>query len=116
VPREDLLYAADAASRTALVVDRDGQFALHGVADPDSDRPTRNLHCKITRQGVATGGAGVSGRDLVGTTRRLAGLSALLATVSAGYHMLSGFSNGSGKKRAVFDEYIHYGDCRIATN
>jgi hypothetical protein len=40
---------------------------------------------------------------------------ALSATVSAGSHELSCFSNRCGKERAVFEEYPHYGDCRIAT-
>jgi hypothetical protein len=47
-PREDLLYAVDAASRTALAVDRDGRFALYGLADPDSGRPTRDSYEILT--------------------------------------------------------------------
>ncbi|HKH75834.1 MAG TPA: hypothetical protein VKA51_02640, partial [Rubrobacteraceae bacterium] len=43
-PREDLLYAVDSASRTALTVDRDGRFALYGLADPDDGRPTRDSY------------------------------------------------------------------------
>jgi hypothetical protein len=47
-PREDLLYAVDAASRTAVAVDGDGRFALYGLADPDSGRPTRDSYEILT--------------------------------------------------------------------
>jgi hypothetical protein len=57
----------------------------------------------------------VSGRDLVGATGGLAGLFALSTTVSVVSRALSGFSNRSGKERAIFGENPHYDDCRIAT-
>jgi hypothetical protein len=47
-PREELLYAVEAASRTALAVDRDGRFALYGLADPDDGRPTRDSYEILT--------------------------------------------------------------------
>lgn len=47
-PPEELLYAVDAASRTALAVDRDGRFALYGLADPDRGRPTRDSYEILT--------------------------------------------------------------------
>jgi hypothetical protein len=47
-PREDLLYAVDAASRTAVGVDGDGRFALYGLADPDSGRPTPDSYEILT--------------------------------------------------------------------
>jgi hypothetical protein len=47
-PREDLLYAVDAASRTAVAVDGDGRFALYGLADPDDGRPTRDSYEILT--------------------------------------------------------------------
>jgi hypothetical protein len=47
-PPEELLYAVDAASRTAVAVDRDGRFALYGLADPDSGRPTHESYEILT--------------------------------------------------------------------
>ncbi len=47
-PPEELLYAVDAASRTALAVDRDGRFALYGLADPNGGRPNRDSYEILT--------------------------------------------------------------------
>ena len=47
-PREELLYTVDAASRAAVAVDRDGRFALYGLADPDGGRPTRHSYEILT--------------------------------------------------------------------
>jgi hypothetical protein len=70
------------------------------IEQPLTTQSTNAYPYVVSLQGKARSGRrGVRARDLAGAIGGLAGLFALLATVSASSHVLSGFSNRRGNGR-----------------